>query len=194
LLIAFMPLAQLASAANNGLLIVANTGLVLTYDILACAIAHVAFKGISRMPDQALRWISPFVMTDSAQTVPASQTSSSASTASSTITALIQKMGHYASMAGLDSKEGRSAPPANSPVAQSPLFPVYRQGGDAKFKEADKAASPAPSSSSTPIVAMPSLVDSRDKKSRDEDKKKEKKKDPSLPEIPLHAEKGEPKE
>lgn len=62
--IALMPFARLATASGSGLLVTANVGLVLLYDVLAYAVANAAFKGIDRLPDQALRWISPFVVTD----------------------------------------------------------------------------------------------------------------------------------
>lgn len=58
------PFARLAAPENSGLLIVANMGLVLLYDVLAYAVANVAFKGIYLLPEGALRWISSFVVTD----------------------------------------------------------------------------------------------------------------------------------
>ena len=59
-----MPFARLAMPSDGGLLIVANAGLVILYDVLAYAAANASFKAIHWLPDQALRWTSNFVVTD----------------------------------------------------------------------------------------------------------------------------------
>jgi hypothetical protein len=52
------------AVGNTGMMIIANLALVLMFDVFAYAITNAAFKGITWLPDQALRWISPFVATE----------------------------------------------------------------------------------------------------------------------------------
>src|SRR5262249_25992645 len=73
---ALSPFAHYAAYTNGGALILANIGLVLLFDVLAYAAANTAFKGIYLLPDQALRWISQFTITDSGTSVSATTSTS----------------------------------------------------------------------------------------------------------------------
>ncbi len=132
--IAFTPLARLATLTNSGILITANIGLVLIYDIAAYAIANVAFKGITQLPDHAMRWISPFVITES-QIMPAAQASASANTtASSAVAAIAQQLSQFNNTD--NSTRNAGSPPPNSEMSKAALFPMYHQH--------DQVASAAP--------------------------------------------------
>jgi len=61
---ALTPFAQVSSSLGGGLLITMNVALILLFDIMMYALANASFKGIYLFPDQALRWISHFVVSD----------------------------------------------------------------------------------------------------------------------------------
>ena len=61
---AFAPVAGFASEASAIVPVVANAGIVLAYDVIACILAYASFRGISGFPQQLMDWLSPFVMAD----------------------------------------------------------------------------------------------------------------------------------
>ncbi len=58
------PFAQMSMPANDGLMTLANLGLVLLYDVLVYAAVNASFKAIHWLPEKALRWLSNFTLTD----------------------------------------------------------------------------------------------------------------------------------
>lgn len=180
---AFMPLAQLTSVTNSGLLIVANTGLVVAYDVVIYIVANAAFKGITYLPNQALRWVSPFVMTDGGtQEAPVSASASSSSTASAptALSAFAQTMSHY-SGAGIfygapNSQSGTSS--SATPRNQSSLFPLHTK--DVKTNTATAAQDrsekgnintvPTGSGVTTPPIVTLSGAQKLDQKKEDKSK------------------------
>lgn len=68
--IAMEGFAHLASTSNSGLLLGANLALILMFDLFAYIASNAAFRGISWLPDQALRWVSSFTVTESNEAEP----------------------------------------------------------------------------------------------------------------------------
>jgi len=193
LLAGFMPLMQLASSANSGILIVANTGLVLIYDVLAYAIANVAFRGINQLPDQALRWISPFVVTEVGKET-SSTASATATATGSPVSAFMEKMSHYTMRGGAGSAAGAHTSSPND-TRHSPLFPLYRQDAEtaalSKRSEVNKSATSTAAnnaaSTNVNVAVTPVIVD----RSKPEKDKKKKPGEPSG-ETPHHPDKDPP--
>ena len=180
--IAFSPLARLATVTNSGILITANIGLVLMYDVAAYAVANIAFKGITKFPDQAMRWISPFVITESQGAPAAAQASASANTvASAAVAAITQQMSQFNNAdSGMKSS---SAPSPNSAMFGSALFPVYDRHDDktaavpppppaADKNQGSNNAAGNPSATSVNVTTSGG-ANKKDKKTDDKDKKEE---------------------
>lgn len=64
---ALSPFAQSTSPISGGLLITLNIALILLFDVMMYALANASFKGIYMLPDQALRWMSHFVVSEGDQ-------------------------------------------------------------------------------------------------------------------------------
>jgi len=123
-----MPFAQMAAPSNDGLLTLANTGLVLFYDILVYAAANVSFRGIYWLPDKSLRWLSRFVVTDSGGIfVPAGSDGSGG--VSSMLNFFARSSSSSSSSVGVASSSGPSSsdrsPAARHHATKMALFPLY---------------------------------------------------------------------
>ncbi|MDR3424690.1 MAG: DotA/TraY family protein [Alphaproteobacteria bacterium] len=182
---AFAPLAQLATATSAGILIVANTGFILVFDVLAVIVANAAFKGINRLPDSALRWISLFVMTDSApQSAPAALDPSSAvaimepSSLSASANAIAQFVGFNGKDSGGPKSSGASS--SDNKTFQSSLFPVPHRKTDVppsgQGRGDKETALPARDSAVTSVTVAASFANT-------ENKKKDQSKDPNAPPV-----------
>ncbi len=133
LLIALTPLINLSSPSNGGMLLIANVGLVLTYDVFAYVIANAAFRGINQLPEQALRWISPFVMTESTENAATSQVTppSVISVSTSPVAAFLEKMTGFSTR----SETPQNTLPSDKRTGHSPLFPLYNNAADKTSSE-----------------------------------------------------------
>ncbi len=131
LMTALSPFAHGAALTNSSLLIVANLALVLLFDVFAYVAVNAAFKGITWLPDQALRWISPFVVTEDrmAEILPvaASAAGTPNVTATAAVTNLISSPGGAVNIsAGAStsiSEGGKSV--SHSQGMKAALFPLY---------------------------------------------------------------------
>ena len=129
------PFARLASPSNEGLFIIANLGLVLLYDVLVYAMANASFKGIHWLPEQSLRWISSFTVTDSSGI---SVTGASGTPGPSGLPSFLHYSGTGASSAPSGSAVGvgpsgtmgnktGASPGGRSHTAKMALFPLYSE-------------------------------------------------------------------
>ncbi len=123
-----------SAVTNSGLLIVANMAFVIVFDVFAYAVTNAAFKGIYWLPDQALRWISPFVSTEAAaETVPviASLGGMPSVTANASVTNMIatQSGGVSISADSTTSITGGSKTATQNNTLKAALFPIYADRG-----------------------------------------------------------------
>ncbi len=74
----FQQLTQLTTPASGDMFVTINVALTLLYTILACVAANAAFKGITVLPEQALKWLGGLMIRERAEVVEASASSSAA--------------------------------------------------------------------------------------------------------------------
>jgi hypothetical protein len=141
-----------AAATNGGLLIVANLALVAMFDVFAYATTNAAFKGIHWLPDQALRWISPYMATETtSEPMPtlAPMGGMPHVTATASVNNMIASQGGAVNIsAGASSSiSGSTGTTTQSNSLKAALFPAYHQG---------VADVPLPSSHEAPAVNLSS--------------------------------------
>lgn len=118
------PFARMAMPVNDGLLTFANTGLVLLYDVLVYAAANASFKGISWLPDQALRWTSRFVITEAPGSDPTPITHNGGGNVATSITNLTSSSTSHNAKTGVNSG-GTSGNASQSHALKMALMPSY---------------------------------------------------------------------
>jgi conjugal transfer/type IV secretion protein DotA/TraY len=128
------PFTHLAAPENEGLFVIANLALVLLYDVLVYIIANASFKGIYWLPDQAIRWLSNFTLTDTGGAVVAGAPGAPGPAGSSSFLSISGSAPASGVTIGsavtnlpgtLGTARAASSPPGRTHAMKNALFPVY---------------------------------------------------------------------
>ncbi len=175
------------NATNSDLLLTANIGLLFLYVVLVYAAANAAFKGITLLPDQALRWLGNFVVTETtADAPPAAATTGSSVSLFAAASQLLSAYSSSSSQASSNISEGRQNSGVNPGAAEAraysfktALFPLVADPDS----RAAKPNTDAPKSTSSTDKLLPPVRETAPTKAST---------DPALPRIRRKIEKIDP--
>lgn len=144
------PFARISVATNSGLLITVNVAVVLLFDIMMFALVNASFKGIYLLPDQALRWISNFVVAESSETSattssPSGQPGQGGGSSGALIPAMTRMLSYVHQQLGPNNSvtstrltlEQKAAADIKSQALKKALFPSYNQKDSNPSAEAE---------------------------------------------------------